>query len=394
MNCMVLSDTFPSRLQPWRGPYNRRQMECLAALCRVTVINPIPFVRCITDTAFWRLRRDVDRVLEGIEIHHPLFWYVPVLGRGRTWRGVRSAVEGALAGPAAGKVDVILATFAYPHGAVAQELASRLNIPYVVKVRGSDLHSLPVRGERRSKTAEAVRNAAAVVAVSGNLADIAMELGANPKRCHVLPNGVDADRFPMIPRPEARTRLGVPADASLILFVGSLLPVKGVDVLARAFGALANQPGMEDRKLLLAVAGSGPLQNKMKQLARAVGVLDRATFLGHTDRQTLARWMNAADVLTLPSRNEGCPNVVLESLCCGTPVVASRVGAVTDILDAECGLTVQPDSPDDLARRLREALDREWDRAAIRRRVEHRSWENNARDLHAILVNAIAGTTP
>jgi glycosyltransferase involved in cell wall biosynthesis len=234
----VLADTFPSALDPWRGPYNRRQIECLAPLCGVTVIDPMPWPRLLRDWRAWALAARPDGVLDGMTIHHPVFWYLPALGRGRNWRGVVSAAERALKREPDARWDVILATFAYPHGLAAKRLAERMGVPYLIKARGSDLHSLPSSGARRELTAEAVRGAAGIVAVSRNLADIALQLGARPEGVRVLTNGIDAGAFPTLDRARARRELGLPENGKQVLFVGSLLPIKGIDVLMDAFLAM------------------------------------------------------------------------------------------------------------------------------------------------------------
>ena len=96
MNVLVLSDTFPNVLAPWRGPYNRRQIECLSKLCRVTVINPFPWPRLFMGRQCRALTNGPDNVLDGIPVYHPVFWYLPIIGRNATWRRVTSAAERAL----------------------------------------------------------------------------------------------------------------------------------------------------------------------------------------------------------------------------------------------------------------------------------------------------------
>ena len=267
-----------------------------------------------------------------------------------------------------------------------------MGIPYAVKARGSDLHALPGRGARRERTAEAVRDAAAVVAVSGNLAEIAVRLGADVRRVHVLLNGIDADAFSRkMPRPEARRVLGVDADGRILLFVGNLLPVKGLDVALRALG----QGGQASESARFVIVGDGPMKRRLRRRAAGAGIAERVKFMGRLGREEVALWMNAADVLLLPSRNEGCPNVVLESLASGTPVVASAVGAVPDLLDDSCGIAVPPDDPKALAEAIGRALRREWNREAIHRRVAGMSWEANAAKLLDILSGvAAAGSEP
>ena len=383
MNVLVLADTFPNRYQPWQGPYNRRQFECLARDCGVTAIAPTPWPKALCDKRFRQLSREADCVIPGVTIHHPLFWYAPVIGRGRTWRGILNAARRALRRTGA-DFDVVVATFAYPHGLAARELARELGIPYVIKARGSDLHALPPSGPRRQRTAEAVRDADAVVAVAGNLARIARDLGAAEERVHVLPNGIDAGDFTIIPREAARERLALPTTGKLALFVGSLLPVKGIDTLLAAL----QRPSLEGMGLTLAMAGQGPLAQLIRDAATANQAVD-IRLLGHASRDEVALWMNAADCLVLPSRNEGCPNVVLEALACGTPVVATEVGAVPDLLDAQCGRMAPAGNSGALATALAETLKDKWNRNDIRMKVAHRSWEENAKTLRRILEGVV-----
>ncbi len=384
MNCLVIADVFPNRLEPWRAPYNRRQVECLGALAEVTVVNPLPWTRIPRRPALYGLSRDVDDLLANVPTHHPLMGHVPVLGRRRLWRAVLRSVERALEGRDA-HWDVVLATFAYPHGRAARDLARRLGVPYVVKVRGSDLHSLPAAGARRERTAEALRGADAVVAVSPNLARTARRLGAEPQTLHVLLNGVDLGAFPLMPRQEARRQLGLAAGGPLLLYVGHLAEVKGPDVLVES---LAGGPAAAGVRL--ALAGEGPMRASLGRRVRRAGLNGSVRFLGRVAPRQVALWMNAADALVLPSRREGCPNVVLEALCCGTPVVASRVGAVPELVAEDCGVTVPPEDPRALSDAIGRALSAPYDREALRARVADMSWEANARRLHGIL-SAVTG---
>ncbi len=390
MHVMVLTDTFPNRYEQWRGPYNRRQIECLAELCRVTVINPLPWPRLLTDPRKLSLFGCRDRCLDRAFLFHSPLWYVPRLGRARTWIGFERAVRRIMKTRYLGSVHVLMATFAYPAGRAAMELAVEMEVPYVVKVRGTDLHSLPSDGPVRRRTIEALRNADAVVAVSSNLAQIAEELGTPSGRVYVLPNGVDSDRFPLRPRQSARAELGLDASRRVVLFVGNLLPVKGVDVLLKAVKQYSSA-GSHEQRTLFAVAGDGPMRRVLKSATEELPANVDLRALGQIGREEVGVWMNAADVLVLPSRNEGCPNVVLEAMCCGTPVVASAVGAVPDLLTSESGTMVPPDDPEELASALISALLKRWDRASIRRRVRRMSWERNARTLQRILRD-VAGT--
>jgi glycosyltransferase involved in cell wall biosynthesis len=380
VNLLVLADTFPNALDPWRGPYNRRQMECLAEICGVTVISPIPWVKLTRDARLRTLVGKPDRTLKKITIHHPVFRYLPLVGRAGHWRGLLAAARRAMREMPGSRFDLVLATFAYPHGLAAKHLAASLGVPYAVKVRGTDLHGLPATGARRRLTAEALRDAAAVVAVSSNLAEIARDLGAPPERVTVLTNGIDADAFRIIPRAEARHDLKLPESEKLLLFIGNLVPVKGLELLIDALVRI--EPSARP---LLAIGGEGPLRDTVERRAAVFGLGDRVRFLGKIGRDAVGRWMNAADALVLSSHDEGCPNVVLEALACGTPVAATRVGAVPDLLDERCGLTAPPGDAAALSSCIAEVLRRPWDRAAIRARVDGMTWSENARRLYDLL---------
>lgn len=388
MRCMVISGDFPNRFQPWRGPYHRYQFGRLGQLCDVTVIAPLAWTRLLRLPELTKLAVGYDDFLHGVRLYHPMFWYLPVLGRKWLWRGVRRSVERVLPDLPNDPFDIIMATFAYPHGFAARELAHALGIPYVVKVRGTDLHGLPDAGWRRELTGAAVRDAAGVVAVSENLASIAGQLGTPTARIHLLPNGVDTKTFQLIPRTEARDELGLPEHGPVLLFVGHLLPVKGPDVLLDALAAGLGKSGVAGSGTLL-FAGAGSMRRRLQERAKQCGSGWDVQFLGHVDRKTVALLMNAADVLLLSSRDEGCPNVVLEALACGTPVVASHVGAVPDLLSADCGIQVEPEAPVALAHALRQALNCRWDRELIRMKVEGMSWEANARKLYEILSSVV-----
>ena len=156
-----------------------------------------------------------------------------------------------------------------------------------------------------------------------------------------------------------------------------------------AFLALrAGNPALFAQTQLL-IAGEGPERSWLVPRAGDEGLRGSVKLLGGVSREKVALLMNAADVLALPSRNEGCPNVVLEALSCGTPVVASRVGAAPDLLDESCGIIVPPEDSPEFYAAMEQALAKTWDRAAIRRRVEGMSWEANAKALYEILAKAV-----
>jgi glycosyltransferase involved in cell wall biosynthesis len=271
--------------------------------------------------------------------------------------------------------DVILATWAYPDLHAAVRVGRRRRLPVVGKVHGSDLNLLPaigLEGQVRAALAAADR----VVAVGEALRCRAIALGTLPERTVVVPNGIDVERFAPRDRCAARAALDLPLEGELLLYVGRLTPEKGPDLLLDAFaGLVARRPAAQ-----LAIVGSGVLEPALRRRVGALGIGHRCRFVGQRSRADVARWLNAATLLVLPSRAEGVPNVLLEAVASGTPVVATRVGGVAEALEEDAaGLLVPPGDPPALAHAIGAALDRAFAPHAVRATLRAPSWDASAR---------------
>ena len=238
--------------------------------------------------------------------------------------------------------------------------------------------------------ASALRGARAVIAVSRALADKARALGAGKDRVHLLYNGVDGARFRPGDKAAARDALGLQPDARLVIYVGNLKESKGCLDLLEAFPAvLARHP-----QARLAFVGSGPAGPVLERRARQLGVADCVQLAGARPHEELPTWMQAADLLALPSHNEGVPNVVLEAMACGLPVVASDVGGIPEVLPKHAGVLVPAHDQLALARALADSLQQDWQRDAI---IEHAGtfrWDDNVQRLDRILRDAAGATLP
>jgi len=195
-------------------------------------------------------------------------------------------------------------------------------------------------GEHDARTIETrmapnLRAADRVIAVSGHIADQAVELGVERSRLRVIRSGVDIDRFRPRDRASARRRLGVAESTRLMLFVGNLEPRKQVDVLIRAVVEVRRRiPAAE-----LVIVGSGESAGVLDQteallrLTRNLDLLAAVHFVGRVDEQRLLDYYAAADVFALPSSSEAQGIVALEAMACGLPVVATAVGGLLETVD-------------------------------------------------------------
>ena len=206
----------------------------------------------------------------------------------------------------------------------------------------------------------------AIVTVSGGLRDALVALGAQSGKITVLRNGVDLSVFSPVDREEARAALGIPGP--MMVSVGALIPRKGHD---RTIGALQFLPEWH-----LVIAGEGPERAALLALAQRLGVADRLRFLGSVPHGELARLYTAADVSVLASSREGWANVLLESMACGTPAIASPIPGNPEVVQSrEAGLIADENSAAGIARAVRLWSADPADRNATRAYAERFSWD-------------------
>lgn len=378
---LVFTHHFPSAEFPSRAPYSFHTYRALLRHCDLRVVAPTPW--------WWRVRTPrlitspPHETTTGIDAVFPSYWSVPAL-----WPAHGLAVAASMA-PIVRRIrrefpfDVILAAWAYPDAVGAAHLAKLFGVPLLVTVLGSDVNESSKNFALRPQIAWALRSAARVISVSGALGDRVAELGVERGRIAIVRNGVDGEAFARRDMAEARARLALPQGRPMVTFVGNLVPVKGVDVLVEAVARLG---AMDAPPIHVCMVGGGALADSLKARAAELGVNERITFTGRCLPTEVPAYMNACDVFCLPSREEGCPNVVLEALASGKPVVASRTGGIPELVGEHNGILVTPEDPDELARALVTAVTRTWDPEALRHSVPSLSWDTVG-DAYARLID-------
>jgi teichuronic acid biosynthesis glycosyltransferase TuaC len=393
LRVLAITKIFPNSNEPLSAPFNRQQFAALGRLCELEVHATIPWFPGAGAFGRWSSAgRLVDvpphETIDGLSVHHPRFVYVP--RGGLSISGLLYA--GSLLPRIArrrGEFDVVLGSWAYPDGFAAVAVARALGVPAVVKLHGSDINVLGARAEARAPLRWALSRADAVVAVSGALGDAAVALGARADRIEVILNGVDQALFRPRDRREARLSLGLPEAGKLLLYVGRLEEEKGAIDLLEAFARLA--PGRPDAQLVL--VGGGKARGACEAVAARIGAQVR--LVGPQPHDDVTRWLAACDALSLPSWNEGTPNVIIEALASGRRVVASRVGGIPALVtDRALGALVPARDVGALADALGEALDVAYDPAEVARLAGFGGWGESAARLHRLLERVVAGAGP
>jgi glycosyltransferase involved in cell wall biosynthesis len=232
--------------------------------------------------------------------------------------------------------------------------------PILATLHGSDIFRVTTSPVGAWLTRQVLLRSDRVMAVSRALMEPAVRLGVPSWKFAVIPDGVDTNRFVPIPNGERE---------DVVLFVGSLIQRKGAKYLLSAIPEVLRS--LPDYRLVL--VGDGPQDHMLKALAEESGVSDRISFLGFQPQEEVRRWMQKAKLLVLPSLEEGLGVVLLEALACGTPVVASRVDGIPEVITPEVGVLVPPADGAALGLAIRSVLENQHTWAEMSRRARERA---------------------
>lgn len=375
LRVLTFSSLYPNAQQPQHGIFVEQRLRHLVASNEVStrVVAPVPWMPSTLE----RFGHYPDYSLvpnaeerHDIPVSHPRFIVLPKIGMTvAPWLMARS-----LRRPVSEiydhefKFDLIDAHYFYPDGVAAAMLARRFSVPLVITARGTDINLIPEYQLPRKMIMWAANQAAAIVAVSRALKDRMVELGIDENKVTVLRNGVDLALFAPVDQEIAREKVGG-WTGKWLLSVGHLIERKGHHLTIEA---LASLPGLN-----LAIVGEGPLGADLRALAKSLGVADRVHFIGAVVQDDLRYYYSASDIFVLASSREGMANVLLESLACGLPVVATPIWGTPEVVAvAAAGTLTQDMSAGALSDGINALLQDYPDRRETRQYAERFSWDN------------------
>jgi D-inositol-3-phosphate glycosyltransferase len=296
-------------------------------------------------------------------------------------------------------------------GAVAQVLRERWSIPIVhmFHTLGKMKNTVAQRPDEIEPTrriqveGQIVRSADALVAATPIEEEQLVRLyGADAGRIHVISPGVDTERFHPIPKEHAKERIALCPECCIILFVGRIEPLKGVDSLLRAIAHMVETRPDLRQKLHVPIIGGDPDRIheademvRLQELREELGIEDVVTFLGARDQDLLQYYYSAAEMVVMPSDYESFGMVALEAMACGTPVIASDVGGLAFLVkNGRTGYRVPARDPKALAAKMTRLLKNE----GLRRRIGHRAacwaetyaWSQIANEIEALYHEVIS----
>lgn len=357
MRVLEVCQEFPNRYYPQLGTFIKQSIDSIAnQKVDITVVSPKPFVLPFSAFPYHNFSK-LPRIehTEKYDLHYPRYVYAvpkkyfyPITGISYAHFVSRYAIKNIKPKP-----DLIHAHFSYPDGFGMIGLAKKWNIPLVISALGTIERKVAYEGSYTSRQIiKAMNFADKVLSVSEDLKLHIVNLGINENKVIVVPNGVDTEKFKPAGKENARKLLNLPLDKNIILFVGALRSIKGVDYLIEAAKNF-----VDSNTELYLVGRDDGLKKSLKKMAQDFKITDFIKFIGPVNHEDIPLWISASDILVLPSLSEGRPNVVLEALACEVPVVATDVGGIPElIINGETGYLVPAKNPLELSEKVNKLL--------------------------------------
>jgi teichuronic acid biosynthesis glycosyltransferase TuaC len=360
MRVMEVCQEFPNRYYPQLGTFIKQSIDSIASQnVDITVISPKPLVVPYSAFPYHNFSK-LPRIehTEKYDLHYPRYIYAvpkkyfyPITGISYAYFVSRYAIKNINPKP-----DLIHAHFSYPDGFGMIGLAKKWNIPLVISALGTIERKVAYEGSYTSRQIiKAMNFADQVLSVSEDLKLHIVNLGVNENKVTVVSNGVDTEKFKPLGKEKARSLLNLPVNKNIVLFVGALRSIKGVDYLIEAAKNFVNT-----NTELYIVGRDDGLKKSLVKRTHELKITDFVKFTGPVDHEDIPLWISSSDILVLPSLSEGRPNVVLEALACEVPVVATNVGGIPELMiNGETGYLIPAKSSQELSKKVNKLLEDE-----------------------------------
>ena len=395
MRVLTFTTLYPNNVWPNNGVFIKERVTFFANLngVEVKVVAPVPYFPNIRLGSRWRYSQVTShQLIEGLEVYHPQYFMTPKIGMSFYGLTMFWSVL-----PVVKKIqkefdfDIIDAHYVYPDGYAATLLSNYFKKPVVVSARGSDINLYGEFPIIRKFLRRTLLKANRVVAVCQALKRRIVQLGVPEEKISVIPNGVDSYKFYPTPKEEVRRKLKLP-DKKIILSVGHLTPNKGFDYLIKALKILQTEFNKKD--VYLVIVGEGEFRKELEKTISLLHLGEHVRLAGAIPHKEMRDWYSAADLFCLASGQEGWPNVILESLACGTPVVATSAGGIPEIISSNGVGILTERTEQDIVQKISIALEKSWNREEIVKFAEKYTWNQVALRVYDLFKSVLNNSYP
>jgi glycosyltransferase involved in cell wall biosynthesis len=387
-NLLVIANRFPHGNDQIRGIFVYSQIKELKdKFDKIVVIALTPYTpKFLANRMESKRKSDAgakDYSYNNIEVYFLKNIVLPIerFKRKRGWQGYHSAKK--ILNKINFKPDLIHAHFAWPSGYVAMRLKRDLGVPYIVTGHGFDIYDLPLRNKYYLKTVTSVLSEADYIITVSNINKdfIITKLNITGKDIAVIPNGYDHRIFHSKNMVIVRDQLELPQDKKIVLSVGNLQKVKGHIFLVEAAYKILK----ENHDILFLIVGDGVERANLEKRIKKYKMRKNFILIGAKPFNEIPEWMNACDLLVIPSLNEAGPAVLFEALACGKPVIGTKVGIIPEILtNKKLGMIVQPKNVTELKQGILYGLTNKWEKNYIKDQIKKYTWKVIANQIMGI----------
>ena len=395
---LILTHTFPTKYNPVAAVFLLNQLKELKKSCEIKVIYPhgyVPNVKFFNP--YHRFSKiPYEEMIEGIEVYHPKYLMIPRILFGLSFLNIYLSIESIFSYVSSRKMadkimrywnpDVIHMHGTLSEGWLGKRLKGKYKKPLLMTVYGEDITRLSKEFFSGPIIKSNIKTADFIICQSNFLRKEIESLGIKNKKFFIIPMG---SKLSFKPRDKSKSReiLGFPKDKKILLFVGHLIPRKGVEYLIRSMKILTQK----DKDIFCCIVGDGYERERLQKLSLELGVKDLIHFAGQKRNDEVSLYMNACDIFVLPSLNEGLPVVLCEALACSKPVVATNVAGTPELVNKDVGFLVKPRDSEELAKKIEMALDKKWDTKKILERAKEFSAASSAKKLMKVYNSILRG---
>jgi len=376
MKVLSVSHLFPNNMKPNTGTFIKERLKSVAKNINLTIVAPVPYFPFMSLFNRYKYANHVaeSEIFDGLCVMHPRYLLIPrvfkFLDGYLYYLSMNNFFQRLIE---KNHYDILDFQWGYPDAFAGFLWARRMKKKIILTVRGNESICYFERSIRKKMMFRILKHFDHIITVSSDLkSKVVNDCGVSSDKVEVIPNGIDVQKFYPMDKNESRKICNLESSKKYILCISRLSQEKGLDNLLRGFSKLGTD-------VELIIIGDGPLRELLIAQSKALNIVDRLHLIGEISHKDTRAWYNASDIFCLPSLWEGCPNVIIESLACGTPVVSTYVGGIPDLITSkEHGILVPPGDHRALSKALRNALDRTWNRQNISKTGSVKTWDHVA----------------